>query len=100
MRTKEVALRLYQRMRTHEMEWLLDRGKLAWARVIIAKPIKCFSCGGTIKERQFGDLLCVDSAFRKFCLEVFCEFCSRQLKRNNSLISTLYEIHHGAGVKK
>lgn len=100
MKAKEVAEKLYQLIVEREMEWMLERGKPIWVRVIVARPIECFGCGGTIKEREFCDILCVDFSFRKYCLEVFCEFCGRNLKRNNSLVSALYEIHlNGVGGK-
>lgn len=100
MKVKSVARRLYQKMLEYDKEWLLDRGKPVWVRVIIAKPISCFSCEGEIKERQIADLFCVEFAFRKICLEVFCEFCSRGMKRNNALVNALYQLHFNGRVEE
>ncbi len=90
--TKQVALRLVQMLERDGKEWLIDRGKLVWVRVVIARPISCGACGGMIGERETADLLCVEFAFRKICLEVFCQFCARQLKRKDALVHALYEV--------
>ena len=90
--TKQVALRLVRMLEQDGKDWLLDRGKLVWVRVIIAKPLSCACCGGTISEREAADLFCVEFAFRKICLEVFCQFCARQLKRKDALVHALYEV--------
>jgi len=60
--------------------------------VKIGREIECGACNGTIKEGELADLLCVDYAFRKVCLEVFCQFCSRQLKRRDALVKAICEI--------
>lgn len=90
--TKQVALRLFRMLEQDGKDWLLERGKLVWVRVVIARPISCGACGGTIGERKAADLLCVEFAFRKICLEVFCLFCSRQLKRKDALVHTINEV--------
>ena len=92
MMTRTVAERLVGMLERDEKLWLIERGKLKWVRIKIGRPIECGACSGTIKEGEFADLLCVDYAFRKICLEVFCEFCSRQLKRRDALIKAIHEI--------
>jgi len=89
---KEVAKKIVRMLERDEKMWLIERGRPVWVRVKIGRAIRCGACGGIIKEGDFGDLLCVDYAFRKICLEVFCEFCSRQLKRRDALVN---EIRNG-----
>jgi hypothetical protein len=92
MMTKVVAERLVRMLERDEKLWLIERGKLKWVRVKIGRAIECGACNGVIKEGEFADLLCVDYAFRKICLEVFCQFCSRQLKRKDALVNAIHEI--------
>ena len=89
---KEVAKRIVGMLERDEMVWLIERGKFKWVRIKNDKPRKCGACSGTINEGEFADLLCVDYAFRKMCIGVFCEFCSRQLKRRNALVNAIHEI--------
>ena len=89
MMMKEVARKIVSMLEQDEKLWLIERGKPVWVRVKIGRVIACGACGGAIKEGEFGDLLCVDYAFRKICLEVFCEFCSRQLKRRDALVNEI-----------
>ncbi|MCS7188027.1 MAG: hypothetical protein RMK89_13905 [Armatimonadota bacterium] len=94
VKVKEVAVKLYGRLMDNEAIWVLDRAeKFSWIRTKIARPIECLCCGGTISANRFADLLCAEFAFRKICLEVFCEFCSKSMKRDNALVKTLYELH-------
>jgi len=92
MMVKEVAKKIVKMLERDDKMWLIKRGRPVWVRVKVGRPTECGACGGTIKEGEFGDLLCVDYAFRKICLEVFCEFCSRQLKRRNALVNAIHEI--------
>jgi hypothetical protein len=92
MTSLNVAKRLVNMLASDGKLWLIERGKPVWVRIKIARAISCGCCGGIINEGELGDLFCVDYSFRKICLEVFCEFCARQLKRHNALVNAIYEV--------
>jgi len=92
MTSLNVAKRLVNMLASDGKLWLIERGKPVWVRIKIARAISCGCCGGIINEGELGDLFCINYSFRKICLEVFCEFCARQLKRHNALVNAIYEV--------
>jgi len=76
----KVVAKLSSDLQKAGLEWMVERGRLCWARVKI-KEGRCGGCDGTIKD-DIVDILCVEFAFRKYCLDIYCLFCSRHLKRN------------------
>ncbi len=81
MTATQVAKQIRQMLEDDGKEFLLSRGRLKWVRMKAGGEVSCFACKGTIQGGGIMELLCCEVGFRKICLQVFCLFCARKLRR-------------------
>ncbi len=89
MTSAQVAQRIRQMLEQDGKEFLLYRGQLKWVRLKAGAETFCFACQGTIHAGEIMELLCCEVGFRKICLQVFCLFCARRLKREGLAMALL-----------